>query len=308
MSFILLYFSKRYWKYNGKEIRDASLKVLGVIWFIVEPFSYFFPQIAGWTSGNWLFFLLCLAAGVLRALIKCRPDSLVRCKLRGRDVWIEIRISSIFDVKGAFIISTNSTFDTSISKQLISPNSLQGQFTNRYYDNEEHLNSDIKKSLEGLVPILSLKDGRKGNTKLYNIGTVAKVRPKGQLVYLVAIAHMDENGKAYGSYKEAIESLGKLWNYIAAQGELESLVVPVLGTGLARLTVTREKMIRDIIESFIAACSEKKFAEKLTIVISPENYRDDYIDLHELENYLQHVCRYTNLKYVTNTGAGEAIP
>lgn len=306
---VWFYLSKTYWRYDWKRVGIIFLRVLGALWLIIEISSHSFEGIGNWTRGNGKLFIGCVVFGLLWALIEGRPSP-VRYRLKGKDVWIEIKISSIFDVKGAFIISTNTTFDTSISKGLISPDSLQGQFTERYYDDEEYLNLDIKKSLEGRVPILSLTDGREGNTKLYDIGTVVEVRPKNQLVYLVAIAHMDANGKAQGLYREMIENLGKLWNYIAAEGELEPLVVPVLGTGLARLptTVTRERMIRDLIDSFIAACSEKKFAENLTIVISPEDYRADYIDLNELENYLRHVCEYTDLKYTTDTGVGKAIP
>ena len=308
MRFLSLYFSKTFWKYNWKNIGGTFFKALGVGLLVVRFLSHFVPQIADGTHGNWRFSLVVIGVGVIWALIECGPKSLVKCNLKGRDVGIEIRISNIFDVEGAFIISTNSTFDTSISEGLISPNSLQGQFTKRYYDDEEHLNNDLEKSLTEQVPVSLAEKKRKGKKERFDIGTVAKVRPKDQLVYLVAIAHMDENGKAYSSYEEVIESLGKLWNYIAAQGELEPLVVPVLGTGLARLTVEREEMIREIIGSFITACSEKKFAEKLTIVISPEDYREHDIDLHELENYLRHVCQYTDLKSKTDTGKGEAIP
>ena len=232
--------------------------------------------------------------------------SLVCHQLSGRDVWIEIKISSIFDVEGAYVISTNSTFDTVISEDLIPPDSLQGQFTTEYYKDEKHLDSDIVESLAEQKSIESLADGRKGKKERYEIGTVAKVRPDNQLVYLLAISDMNEIGKAETSFEKVIDGLGKLWSYIADRGELEPLVVPILGTG--RLIQTREEMIREIIGSFIAVCSEDRFTDKLTVVISPEDYRKHNIDLHELGNYLRHVCQYTDLKSKADTGKGEAIP
>lgn len=308
MRFISLYLTKTYWKYNWKNIGNTFLKALGAILLIVRSCSHFVPQTADWTRGNWKFYLVCLGVGIIWAIIECKPKSLVKCKLMGRDIWIEIRISNIFEVKGAFIISTNSTFDTSISKGLISPNSLQGQFTEKYYGNEKHLDNDIEESLAGQGPIKLLKDGRKGKTKRYEIGTVAKVRPgENQLVYLLAIARMNQDGKAESSFEEVIDGLGQLWNYIADRGELEALVIPIVGTGLGRLTQTREEMIREIIGSFIAACSENRFSEKLTIVISPKDYREHSINLYELGNYLRHLCQYTDLKSKTDTGKGEAI-
>ena len=309
-----LYFSKKHWKYNAKNVGSTFLKVFAVPWVIVEPCAYFVTQIADLTRGNKWFFLTYVVVAVLWAVIKCRPRSLVEHRLKGRDVWIEIQITNIFDVEGAYVISTNTTFDTSVSKGLISPLSLQGQFTKRYYYNEERyhyneeqLDRDIEESLVGQEPIKLLTDGRKGKTARYEIGTVAQVRPNNQLVYLPAIAHMNKHGTAGSSPEEVIEALGKLWNYIAVRGELAPLVVPILGTGRAKITVPREEMIREIVNSFIAACSEKRFAPKLTIVISPEDYREPNIDLPELGHYLRHLCQYTDFKSKTDTGKGEAI-
>ena len=315
MKFFTLYFSTTYWKYNWQNIVGTFFKAFGALFLIIRFYSHFRSQTEDWTRGHWGLSLACIAVSVIWTLIECRPMSLIRHKLNGKDVSIEIRISNIFDVKGALIISTNSTFDTDRSEGLISPDSLQGQFTERYYHNEKHLDSDIEESLAEQTPIELLTDWRKGKTERYEIGTVAKVRPKAvkgppqyRLVYLVAIAHMDKDGKAESSFEEVIDGLGKLWNYIANRGELEPLVVGVIGTGLGRLAQTREEMIREIIGSFIAACSENRFAERLTIVISPEDYREYNIDLHELGNYLRHVCQYTDLKSKTDTGKGEAIP
>ena len=81
--------------------------------------------------------------------------------------------------------------------------------------------------------------------------------------------------------------------------------MPVLGTGQAKINVSREAMIRAIISSFIPACSEKKFCEKLTIVIRPKDYLEPSIDLQKLGDYLQHLCEYADISR-TETGAGRS--
>ena len=306
-----LYISEVYWKYNWKNVGNDFLQVLGAIWLLVASSSHFVPQIANATRGNWKLFLACIAFGALQALIRTQPTSPVSYRLNGRDVSIEIRVADIFDITdtdAAYIISTNSTFDASISRGLISPHSLQGQFTQEYYDNEEHLENDLQKALAGRAPALILEDDRKGKRERHEIGTVVKVCPKNRVVYLVAIAHMNEKGQAYSSFEKVVEGLARLWNDIAELGELESLVVPVLGTGLARIVnVTREEMIREIIKSFVAACSENKFTEKLTIVVSREDYREHKIDFPELGTYLRHICQYTDISVNTDTANGKAI-
>ena len=84
--------------------------------------------------------------------------------------------------------------------------------------------------------------------------------------------------------------------------------MPVLGTGHTRINVSREAMIREIISSFIPACSEKKFCEKLTIVIWRKDYLESRINLQKLGDYLQHLCEYADIRSRTDTGAGEEIP
>lgn len=52
----------------------------------------------------------------------------------------------------------------------------------------------------------------------------------------------------------------------------------------------------EIITSFIAASTEKKFCEKLTIIISKDDYREHDIDLEKLGAYLKLYCRQVHLK------------
>ena len=125
------------------------------------------------------YFLCALRSEHCRHCLGLNQASPFRYRLNGRDVWIEIRVANIFDItdtNSAYIISTNTTFDASISRELISPQSLQGQFTEKYYDNEEHLESDLQKELAGKDALpMTLKGDRKGNRERHEIGTVVKI-------------------------------------------------------------------------------------------------------------------------------------
>jgi hypothetical protein len=71
---------------------------------------------------------------------------------------------------------------------------------------------------------------------------------------------MSTHGRAKTTMNELRISLAKLWTYIAERGDVEPLVMPVLGSGYGRLTEKREQIIQEVILSFVAACAEKRFA------------------------------------------------
>jgi hypothetical protein len=83
---------------------------------------------------------------------------------------------------------------------------------------------------------------------------------------MLAITNINEYGVASASYGDLKLALTYLWLFIGRRGLKENIVIPIVGTGFARLPQTREEIIREIIKSFIAACSESTFSDKLTIV------------------------------------------
>ena len=76
------------------------------------------------------------------------------------------------------------------------------------------------------------------------------------------------------------------------RGDLEPIAIPIVGTGLARVSATREELVREIVKSFIAAAQVGRFCEHLTISISPEDFRDKNIDLKALGRFMEHECTY----------------
>lgn len=295
--------SRSHWKRHRKDMALTFGTTLGVAWTIVRILEHYFPHMTG-SIPLWIV----VSPAVLIAGWTYWPNLSVKYRLHGRDVWIEIRVDNIFSVPGAMVISTNSTFETRISDGPISRHSLQGQFTTKYYkDREEDLIRDLRASLENTQPI------SRGNRDIeehveYELGTVAKIRSEQRTVYMIAVARMNEHGTASSSPNSVSQVLGRLWHYIGTQGELEPLSVPILGTGRARMMVQREEMVRQIIDSFVAACSEKKFCDELVVVISKFDYHKFQMDLQELGDYLYHTCRYTTITTNTNTGEGQEAP
>lgn len=275
---------------------SAILSSFGMLWLTVQITKFFFEKTLIFQTPlpdaireQWLLFAL---AGFIIAAAKCRPRLSVSHKLNGRDITIEIAIADIFSLPGALIIGCNTTFDTRISRELISERSVQGVFTRKYYDGETQLDAEIAPGLAG-APGEDLTGQRIGKAKRYSMGHCVRLNPKQRTAYLLAIADINEHGVAGGTFDGLKDSLAKLWVFIGKRGAKDPLLIPVLGTGFGRLPQTREEVIRETIKSFIAACAEKTLADKLTIVITPQDMQKHRISFDELGSFLRHQCMYT---------------
>jgi hypothetical protein len=294
MNFWEIIFSlKFYLKTISGKLILSILSSFGALWLIIEIGTYFLEEASPIIVGikeHWLIFLF---IGLFIAIILSKPKFTIGGRLNNRDISIEVTIGDLFKQKGALVISSNTTFDTHISKELISEKSIQGQFTKLfYYGNETQLDNDISLALQDIQSEI-LIGKRIGKNKKYPIGTTVRLNPRNQTVYMLAIANINEYGTASALYEDFKLALAYLWLFIGSRGLRENIVIPVVGTGFARLLQTREEIIREIIKSFIAACSESTFCDKLTIVIHPSDYEKHKINLDELEKYIIHLCKYT---------------
>lgn len=300
------YCSSWYWRNGFSIVRAlaALLSAFGALWLVIEITEFFRPTSAPELREGWWLFLI---AGVGAALWINRPRHSVSCKLSGRDVVIEVYVGDLFEKcgekdNGAYVIGSNTTFDTASS--VIDANSVQGQFAGKYYDSSAHLDGDIDKSVRGAAST-SCGYTKPGKSVAYPLGTVAQVSARGKTAYLLAIASINESGVANATFDDLKSALPALWEHISNRGRLDAIVMPVLGTGFSRLPQSREEIIREIIDSFVAACAMKRFSPALTIVVhGPDFYRNE-VDLPELGRYLRHVCRYTQF---SGSRSGEGTP
>lgn len=290
MNSIRLIFSKQYWRnyFSIWGLIYSLLASYGILFTLIKLIKLFNRDIDNYLDNNYLWFIF---LGILISYTNSKPKFKISRKLKGRDISIEIVVSDLFKMKGDKIIGCNTTFDTAIPT-IISPKSIQGQFTEKNFNSVDHLNNDIDKSLFN-EPYLNISKTI-GKTKKYDIGTVAKVIVGDETNYLVAIADISEKGVASTTNEKLTLSLSKLWYFISTNGSTEPIIIPILGSGFSRLTASREELIIEIIKSFIASCSESKFTEKLKICIHPNDFFKKNIDLNKLEKYLDHVCNYTS--------------
>ena len=289
---------RSWWKVQFAACRNLSLSAfgsgilhtLGIVWLFIQLIYFLWPEydqeIRDW---SWW----ALALGALEGFRRAWPKLSVKSQISGTDAVIEIRVCNLFDQKEALVVSSNTTFDTSMEDETISRRSTQGQYTELFCDNLANLDRQIEDSLEGVNFALKDNDSKPyGKTKEYPIGTVANVMCSGKRAYFLAVGRMDRNHVANASKSEVLDALPRLWGFVRSRGGLEPIAVPIVGSGFARTRATREELIREIAKSFIAAVREGRFCEHLTIAVSPDDFWGKSINLSALGRFLEHEGTY----------------
>jgi len=219
-----------YWRYAAFSVSALTqvLTFVGGIYLFIEMLD-FFGIYERDRYAKYAIFVVLASAFIATAFTR-RPITRTVFKLPKRDLVIEVRIDDIFTVPGQIVISSNTTFDTDTANGVIALDSLQGQFNTRYYPNRlSELDEDIDRELEGVM--FEEVPNKVGKSKRYPIGTIARVNSHGQTFLFLAMAQMSEAANARSTLEFIDESLSKLWDYVSTQGELDDIVMPVMGTG-----------------------------------------------------------------------------
>jgi hypothetical protein len=278
------YTSRSYWRYAlfSTEPISQLLADVGGAYLVLEVLDFFqvYPR-----ERHTLWTLVgILLLSVAHVLVTRRPVSRVTYKVPKKDLCYEVRIDDLFACPGEIVVSAGTTFDTDVASGLIAPNSIQGQLSHRFFnDNTEELDRQIEVSLDGVPSEQAISPGKR---KRYPIGTVAKVNAHGKNFYLLAMAELNEHGNAQSSPEMVDEALEKLWAYMAERGEHGDVVLPLVGTGRGRIQLPRKKIIERIAQSFAYASRERTFANRLIIVVHPDDAAKYDVNLFEVRDYL----------------------
>lgn len=277
-------------QFSVPKLGASILQALGVLWFIVEPGAFFFPDFATAVQPLWWLFL---SSGAVVGVVRARPRTSVKERIEGTDIDIEIQVCDLFSLDGALIVGSNTTFDTSIEDGTISRKSVQGQYTEKYCPSVELLDRELSNSLQGVASSSTRENKPYGKRDEFELGTVASVHCGGRGAYFVAIATLNEHRRAVGTRQNILDALPHIWEHIRNRGDMEPLCCPVLGAGFSRLDTTLEALVREIVKSFVAVARFGRFCEKLTIAIAPKDFRDGKTNFKELKHFLECECKYS---------------
>lgn len=266
-----------YWRYVllSSSGAQAVFGVFGAIYFVVEALDFFnvFTRDKYGSAG----FLIFLSISILVSILVRRPTTSIQLPFSHKDYCLEVRIGDIFDASGAVMISTNTDFESDVAGGKISPNSLQGQFTARFYTgNQNALIAEIAKQLKKI-----------GGRAPFPMGTTVPITTHGKTFYFTAMSTLNDQGNASSTLQDVKDALDGLWSHVRNAGELQELAIPLVGTGRGRINLPRKKMIEHIAESFADASAKGKFTEKLVICIRPEDAQKFRVNLYDIKDHLR---------------------
>jgi hypothetical protein len=253
---------------------ESVLAIFGSCWLVIETLDFF--QVYTRDKYGSYGFLIFFSLSILLAVVFRRPTKSIVVPFPKNDYSVEVRIEDLFEVSGAIMISTNTVFEADVAGGKIAPDSLQGQFTARYFTgNQNGLLAQIQEGLKNIP-----------GSAPYPMGTTVPINTHGKTFYFTAMAELNEQGNAFTTPDNVRLALEGLWKHVRDAGELQELAVPVVGTGRGRLILSRKKMISLIAESFVDASEQNKFAEHLVIVVRPADAHRFKVNLYDIKDHL----------------------
>ena len=274
-----------FWRY-ALFSRDAFIAVfatVGSLYFLME----FMDFLGIYTKDKYSRFAIIpiLIMAIIWVVLTRRPVSRITYKVPQRDLVLEVKIGDIFAESGDIIVSTSTTFDTSMANGLIAPNSLQGQVASRFFQgNTNEIDRQLALGLTGVPSVTNTS--APGKQQEFPIGTTVKVTSGSQVFYFLAMSRFNSHGTAGSTLRDVEYALEHLWKTISSQGNLQDIAIPIVGTGRGRIDTSRKKMAEKIAQSFADAAKNRVFCNKLSIMISASDADRFQVNLFEIRDYL----------------------
>ena len=283
--------------YQIWRIVKIYFSVLGSLYTLLRVLSYLKENIDKIIFSSVWSWLICL---VIAFILSVKWRLSYTEKVIGKDTKITLKIGCLENEKNALIISTNSSFITTMECSVINKDSAQGAFQNRFFKNNlSTLNTLITQGLDGEPTIGSLYLNVDKNTyNVYPVGTVSKITfGEERHAYFFALNDVNQNGQNTQRQMDVVyDALNGLWNGILIKGHTDSeMSIHLVASGRAGISeATRIKSFKIIVESFLMQVvnSGSKITDHLNIVVHPKDLPN--FDFGDAAEFLKYKCRFVS--------------
>ena len=198
------------------------------------------------------------------------------------NIKVTIMFGDLFKQTGWKTIGVNDFFDSEVDDDLVASKSLHGQVINDHWpEGRQGWQSAINSSLENdFFQEEGRREGSKGNTKRYAIGTTASALAGSQKFLFVAIGNTDTNTNVTTADAEdlmrAIKGLLQKARQVCAG---ETLYIPLIGSGLSRVGM-KDSVLVDLIMTAIFEEAKKLLVTKNITILLPVDQKYE-INVHD---------------------------
>lgn len=252
--------------------------VIGTIFSLVLIFVDIPDQIKLNMGCIFIFLLI-----VIYIVLWIKSNNLMEVDLDIEGSTVIIKSGDIFEQEGFKIIAFNEYFDTQVDDRIISRQSLNGIFLNKYFsESTAELDRYIEQyQFDSDVVIDEVENRGSGKKIKYNIGTICLYDD----FILAAFSKFDEQNRAMLTMPEYLEFLINLWDRVNRIYAQRSVSVPIFGSGITRIkehkNISDEELLKIMIWTFRISEMRFKYPAKLTIVIHKDKM--DKINLLDIK-------------------------
>lgn len=253
----------------------------GILAVLLDIITIQFPNSF---SYGWPGLLITLVLGIAVALFRAFPRQSFSVAFSQPDMKITMRVGDLFQQDGHLVIGFCDTFDTEIGN-IISSSSVQGQFLMKIYDNNR---TRLDHDLDAALPTENFQvdpTRLSGKNKRYPIGTTAVLSGQGRKFFCCAYSKMGDSFKVSSGINNLWDALQNLWQKIRVEGEQKSIIIPVIGSNLARVPgVSHSLLIKLIILSYVVNSRMEPIAKELKVVI--HNADAEKVNFLEIKDFI----------------------
>ena len=268
---------------HWRELTRTLLATFGVIFLCLEAYEVItdrnikFPFViflgVGILPGMTYFFFdgYCLA-GFLRREVKI-PNP-------GSDTKITVKYGDLFAENGWKAIGVNDFFDSIVDEDLVSSKSLHGYVLNTYWhNNRDDWENQISASLRNKNGQREIRS--KGKRQRYPIGTTGRACIDEQKFLFVALGNSNSDDFVTTANSEMlIRAVRGMAAEARAACSMEPLVIPLMGSGLARVGIKNSVLIDLIITAVLEENRNGRITGEINIVLSADKAQDVNLKNH----------------------------
>lgn len=225
---------------------------------------------------------------IIYIIVWLRANLINGIKLNINNSKVNVKVGDIFKESELKVITFNEYFDTQVDNVLISENTLNGFYLNRFVDDINELNSLID-SDERLKRMIDSINESRINVKQnkYKLGTIFSHKD----YLLTAFSKFDNDNRAYLEMNDYINFLLNFWNEIDIVYAGRSVAIPLMGSGITRFKeynmISEQELLELLIWSFKISKIKFTYPSQVSIIIH-ESKKDkiNFYKLRSVENGL----------------------